>query len=75
MAARKKKVSGWASSASARGKAMKEGTRKVAKTAKGRKLLAKGGHNTMPISVIEGHAKRLKRNPRALAVYKRVLGV
>jgi len=73
MAARKKKVS--KGGFGAHGKAIAAGQRRIAKTKKGKKLLAKGGYGLMPVSVIEHHAKKLKRNPRALAVYKRVLGV
>lgn len=33
------------------------------------------GKGSLPEAVIVQHAKRLKKNPRALAIYKRVLGV
>ena len=51
---------------------------KAAKTAKAKGVRfgssKKDAPGRMPIKVIERHARRLGRNPRALAVYKRVLG-
>ena len=38
------------------------------------KAIGKYYAGQMPTKVIESHARRLGRNPRALGIYKRVLG-
>jgi hypothetical protein len=55
----------------------KFGTPRKKAAAKGTKFgsSTKDAPGRMPIKVIESHARRLGRNPRALAVYKRVLGL
>ena len=48
--------------------------RRKSHSKKRRKTTSRKRKAAMPLSVIETHAKKLKRNKRAAAVYRKVLG-